>query len=107
MTIQNLKKARHLDVVREISLLIRSHYGLIWLRSDDRPRMERLLRYVSETLRLPLFVWRPSEGMRQIDLGEAIYGTKRSAHTRSRPSIVSMESASSWKTAPSAQSSPI
>ncbi len=76
MTTQNLKKAGHLDVVREISLLIRSHYGLIWLKSDDRPRMESLLRYVSETLNLPLFVWKPSEGLRQIDLGQAIYGTK-------------------------------
>jgi len=76
MTTQNLKKAGHIDVVREVSLLIRSHYGLVWLKSDDRPRMESLLKDVSETLKLPLFVWKPSEGLRRIDLGEAIYGTK-------------------------------
>ncbi len=76
MTIQNLKKTRQIDVVREISLLVRSHYGMIWLKSDDRPRMESLLRDVGKSLRLPLFVWRPSEGLRQIDLGEPIYGTK-------------------------------
>ncbi len=76
MTIPNLKKTRHPDIEREISLLIRSHYGLIWLKSNDRPRMEILLGYVGQTLRLPLFVWKPSEGMRRSDLSEAIYGTK-------------------------------
>jgi hypothetical protein len=76
MTIQNLKQAGQLDVVREISLLVRSHYGMIWLRSDDRPRMESLLRDAAGRLSLPLFVWRPSEGLRRIDLGEPVYGTR-------------------------------
>jgi SpoVK/Ycf46/Vps4 family AAA+-type ATPase len=38
--------------------------------------MENLLRDAARRLSLPLFVWRSSEGLRRIDLGEPIYGTK-------------------------------
>jgi len=63
------------DVLREISLLIRSRYGLIWLKTSERDRMESLLWHVAEALGLHLFVWIPGEGLRRRGTVDAIYGT--------------------------------
>lgn len=74
MTWQRLK-TEHQDIIREISLLIRSRYGLIWIKSTEQERIEGLLRYVADGLNLPFFVWTPSGGMRRSGLGDPIYGT--------------------------------
>ena len=63
------------DILREISLLIRSRYGLIWLRTPERDRMESLLWHVAEALGLDLFVWIPGEGLRRRGTVDPIYGT--------------------------------
>jgi hypothetical protein len=63
------------DVLREISLLIRSRYGLIWLKTTERDRMESLLWHVAENLGLDLFIWIPGEGLRRRGTVDNIYGT--------------------------------
>jgi hypothetical protein len=69
------KDARDLDILREISLLIRSRYGLIWLRTSERDRTESLLKHVADSLNLSLFVWTPSEGMYRSGMDDPMYGT--------------------------------
>lgn len=75
------------DVLREISLLIRSRYGLIWLETSERDRMESLLWHVAESLGMNLFIWVPGEGLRRRGTLDAIYGTgdpkTALAHTQS------------------------
>jgi SpoVK/Ycf46/Vps4 family AAA+-type ATPase len=63
------------DILREISLLIRSRYGLIWLKTSERDRMESLLWHVAESLGLRLFIWTPGEGMRCRGAADPMYGT--------------------------------
>jgi AAA+ superfamily predicted ATPase len=69
------KAIRNQDILREISLLIRSRYGLIWLKTPERDRMESLLWHVAEALGLDLFVWIPGEGLRRRGTVDPIYGT--------------------------------
>jgi hypothetical protein len=63
------------DILREISLLIRSRYGLIWLKTAERDRMESLLWHVAESLGLDFFIWVPGEGMRRRGSVDPMYGT--------------------------------
>jgi AAA+ superfamily predicted ATPase len=65
----------HEDILRELSLLIRSRYGLIWIKSSEYERMHSLLKHVADQLDLVLFVWTPSDGLYRDDLGEHVYGT--------------------------------
>jgi SpoVK/Ycf46/Vps4 family AAA+-type ATPase len=62
-------------MLREIALLIRSRYGLIWLNSADRDRMETLLWHVAESLDMALFIWNPGEGLRRRGALDPMYGT--------------------------------
>lgn len=61
------------DFLGELSLLIRSRYGLIWVRTVERDRMESLLWYLADSLDLPLFTWTLNGGLRRFDLEKAVY----------------------------------
>ncbi len=64
------------DLLRDLSLLIRSRYGLIFLRTVEEDRAETLLRYLADSMSLALFVWRRSKGLKRSGLGSEIYDTK-------------------------------
>ena len=61
------------DFLGELSLLIRSRYGLIWVQTVERERMESLLRYLGDSLDLPLFTWTLNGGLRRFDLDKSVY----------------------------------
>ena len=61
------------DFLGELSLLIRSRYGLIWVRTVERDRMESLLRYLGDSLDLPLFTWTLNGGLKRHDLDKPVY----------------------------------
>lgn len=63
------------DLVRELSLLIRSRYGLIWFDTVEEERIESILKHVADALGLPFFIWSISQGLHREDLGSSIYGT--------------------------------
>ncbi|MHC4105288.1 MAG: AAA family ATPase, partial [Planctomycetota bacterium] len=65
----------HFDLTKEMSLLIRSHYGLVYLETKEEERAESLLMHVADDLDLPFFIWTPSQGLQRADFGETIYGT--------------------------------
>jgi hypothetical protein len=65
----------HDDLLRELTLLIRSRYGLIWLKTAEEDRARNLVRYLAAALNLMLFVWTPTKGLCRDDLDEPIYGT--------------------------------
>lgn len=64
------------DLLRDLSLLIRSRYGLIFLRTAEEDRAETLLRYLADSMSLALFVWRRSKGLKRSGLESEIYDTK-------------------------------
>jgi hypothetical protein len=63
------------DLLRELTLLIRSRYGLIWIKSLETERTESLLRYAAGSLGVPFFIWKPTTGLRRDDMDEPVYGS--------------------------------
>ncbi len=63
------------DAVREIELLIRSRYGVVFLDNPDEERSLLVLRHVANRLGAALFVWSPSSGLRRDGAENAVYGT--------------------------------
>ena len=61
------------DFLGELSLLIRSRYGLIWVQTLERDRMQSLLYYLGDSLDLPLFAWTLNGGLKRFDLDKAVY----------------------------------
>jgi hypothetical protein len=65
----------HFDLNKELSLLIRSRYGLIYLETNEEERAESLLKHLADDLGLPFFIWTLNKGLQRSDFGESIYGT--------------------------------
>jgi AAA+ superfamily predicted ATPase len=63
------------DLLKELCLLIRSRYGLIWIKSADYGRMHSLLKHAASRLDLALLVWTPSGGLCRDESDNQIYGT--------------------------------
>jgi hypothetical protein len=63
--------------LHDLELLLRSHYGLIFLRTIEEDRAASLLRHVADAGGLPFFSWTRSQGIvREGASGGAIYDTK-------------------------------
>lgn len=67
------------DALRDLSLLIRSRYGLILLDSDEEARVDSLLRHVSDRHNVPYFKWTAATGLRRDGQTSAVYGTEAAA----------------------------
>ena len=63
------------DLLEDLKLLIRSRYGLIFLRTRERDRARSLLRHLADQLSRPLFTWSRAAGLRRIDADNAVYNT--------------------------------
>jgi hypothetical protein len=70
-------KTKQDDLLRELTLLIRSRYGLIWIKTVEAERMESLLRYAAGTLGVPFFIWTPTSGLRRDDVDQPVYGSSQ------------------------------
>jgi hypothetical protein len=68
-------RTSHDDLLRELTLLVRSRYGLIWIKTAEEERMETLIRYLADALNLMLFIWTPTKGLSRDTRDEQIYGT--------------------------------
>ena len=66
---------RDVDLVKELSLLIRSRYGLIHLMTMEEERAEVLLKHLSDALGLSLFIWTANNGLSRCDLDSPVYGS--------------------------------
>ena len=65
------------DLSNELSLLVRSRYGILYLQTGEQERAESLLRHLADDLNLPFFTWTPTKGLQREDIGDSIYGTTR------------------------------
>ena len=55
----------------ELSLLVRSRYGIIYLQTSEQGRAESLLHHLADNLNLPFFTWTPAKGLQRDDIGES------------------------------------
>ncbi len=63
------------DLIKELSLLIRSRYGLVMLKTMEEERAESLLKYLADSMNMPFFTWTATKGLQRNDLDRPVYGT--------------------------------
>jgi len=68
-----------MDTLRDIELLVRSRHGFIVIDTIEEDRAETLLSHVADRLRLPLFEWTRTRGLRRADRETGVYGTTDAA----------------------------
>ena len=49
----------------DLELLLRSRYPLIFLQTDETERAEGLLRHLADRMKLPLYIWTRTKGLRE------------------------------------------
>ncbi|MGH7891777.1 MAG: AAA family ATPase, partial [Thermodesulfobacteriota bacterium] len=65
------------DNLRDLELLIRSHYSIIFMESAEDERTETLLKLLASRLRIPYFFWTRTKGLSRGDVESKgpVYGT--------------------------------
>ncbi|MCL4245228.1 MAG: hypothetical protein KJ002_08885, partial [Candidatus Dadabacteria bacterium] len=65
------------DTLKELELLIRSRYSLIFLEADEEERAETVLRLLAARLGIPYFFWTRTKGLMRGDVESkgAVYGS--------------------------------
>ena len=65
------------DTLKELELLIRSRYSLIFLEADEEERAETVLRLLAARLGVPYFFWTRTRGLMRGDVESkgAVYGS--------------------------------
>ncbi|MHB1194914.1 MAG: AAA family ATPase [Longimicrobiales bacterium] len=64
------------DALKDLALLLRSRYGLVYLDTVEEDRAEGLLRHMADALGLPFFTWTRSRGLVRDGLTEPTYQTR-------------------------------
>src|SRR2546430_6135888 len=65
-----------MDTLRTLEILITSRTPLIAIETLEEERAEQVLERVAERLRIPLFVWTMTRGLRRSGAIDSIYETK-------------------------------
>ena len=55
------------DPLKDLELLIRSRYGLIYADTLEEDRLELLLRHLADRLRIGMFLWSRTKGLRNVN----------------------------------------
>ena len=61
------------DFIRELTLLVRARYGMIWLQTSEEERMESHVKYLASAMNLPYFLWTRTRGLRNSDIDKPVY----------------------------------
>lgn len=56
--------------IRDLEILIRARYGLIWLDTLEEDRAESLLKHLADSLQLPFYAWTISTGLARAETGQ-------------------------------------
>lgn len=65
-----------LDIINELQILIRSHYGLIFLNSSENSRILEICRQLKQKLNTQLYIWKAGTGLYLSEQQNAIYNTE-------------------------------
>lgn len=66
---------KEIDVTRDIRILIRSHYGVIFIDSDETERIHKFVVNLSEEMHTQLFNWTVGKGLYEQEHQKTIYQT--------------------------------
>jgi SpoVK/Ycf46/Vps4 family AAA+-type ATPase len=71
-------KKKNLDKLKELRLLIRSHYSVIYVDTAEEDRTHGLIRLLADHLRIPFFCWSRTKGLvrEDIDSKAPVYGSQ-------------------------------
>ncbi len=61
------------DPLKDLELLIRSRYCVIFLNTPEEERAETLIKHLADRLKLPLFIWTPTKGLKREDIKGSVY----------------------------------
>jgi len=64
------------DALKDLQLLIRSRYGLIYLDSMEEERAEGLLRHLADAMKTPFFTWTRSRGLVRAGMPDPMYDSR-------------------------------
>jgi AAA+ superfamily predicted ATPase len=64
------------DALKDLELLVRSRYGLLYVDTPEEDRANALLRHLADALRIPFFTWTRSNGLIREGLSDAVYQTR-------------------------------
>ncbi|MGD8318875.1 MAG: AAA family ATPase [Gemmatimonadota bacterium] len=64
------------DALKDLELLIRSRYGLIYLDTREEDRAAGLLHHVADAIGVPFFTWTRSRGLVRDGTGDPLYDSK-------------------------------
>ena len=62
--------------LHDLELLVRSRYGLVFLRTSEEDRAASLLHHLADSLNVPFFSWTRSQGLARAGEAGPIYDTK-------------------------------
>jgi SpoVK/Ycf46/Vps4 family AAA+-type ATPase len=65
--------------LRDLELMIQSHYPLIAIETSEEDRLERILAEVATSLRVPFLVWTVTAGLKRYGNPNSIYDTQTPA----------------------------
>src|ERR1700740_1073654 len=63
------------DPLKDLELLIRSRYSIIFLDTVEEDRAEILLKHLADHLSLPFFSWTRTKGLRRENVEGSIYNS--------------------------------
>lgn len=63
------------DPLADLQSLLKSHYPIIVLETEEEERAAALLKYLADRLGLPFFSWSPTKGLRRDGQAAKVYGT--------------------------------
>lgn len=64
------------DALKDLELLLRSRYGLVYLETPEEERARGLLRHLADAMGIPFFTWSRSRGLVAGGMGESVYDTR-------------------------------
>ncbi len=64
------------DALKDLQLLIRSRYGLVYVDTVEEDRAEGLLRHLADAMKTPFFIWTRSRGLVRSGMSDPIYDSR-------------------------------
>jgi hypothetical protein len=71
-----------MDNIKDLEVLINSHYPIIYIEIFEETRVETLVLEVSFNMGLPLFIWSATTGLARFGNEKPAYNTKSPSESR-------------------------
>lgn len=65
-----------MDCVRELELLIKSNYPMIYFETSEEKRAEQIVNTIANKMNFLFFIWTATQGLRRVNYSEPVYDTR-------------------------------